>query len=103
MAQGMRGSDGARPACFMGLHSPHLQHLLTNPEFEIVEGMLVDLLYALSQGEGEVSQGAQMSPLVFTLLEQRGEKNSFTVANMNLSAAGACPMYPPTCVLLRWR
>lgn len=88
----MGGSDGARPASFMGSHSPHLQRLLTNPEFEIVEGMFVDLLYALSQGEGEVSQGAQMSPLVFTLLEQRGEKNSFAVANMNLSAAGACPM-----------
>lgn len=86
-----------------GPHSPHPQQLLTDPEFEIVEGMLVDLLYALGQGEGEVGQGAQMSPLVFALLERRGEKNSFTLANMNFSAAGTCPMSSPTCAPLRPR
>lgn len=68
MAQDMGGADGARLASSVGPHLHHLQRLLTNPEFEIVEGMLVDLLYALSQGEGEVGQGTQMSPLVFTLL-----------------------------------
>ena len=54
-----------------GGRGPHLQLLLTNPEFEIVEGMFVDLLYAFGQGEGEVGQGTQMSPLVFTLLEHK--------------------------------
>lgn len=49
---------------------PRFQLLLTDPELEIVEGMLVDLLYALGQGEGEVGQGAQVLPLILALLEQ---------------------------------
>lgn len=75
MGQGVgEGSDGARPGSCgggRGGRGPHLQLLLTNPEFEIVEGMFVDLLYAFGQGEGEVGQGTQMSPLVFTLLEHK--------------------------------
>lgn len=47
---------------------PAFQLLLTNPELEIVEGMLVDLLDAFSEGEGEVGQGAQMPPLILALL-----------------------------------
>lgn len=45
--------------------------VLTNAELEVVERVLVDLLYALGQGEREVGQGAQVSPLVFTLLGSR--------------------------------
>ena len=48
---------------------PAFQLLLTNPELEIIEGMLVDLLDAFSQGEGEVGQGTQMPPLIFALLQ----------------------------------
>ena len=47
---------------------PAFQLLLTNPELEIVEGMLVDLLDAFSEGEGEVGQGTQMPPLILALL-----------------------------------
>lgn len=60
--------------------------LLTNPELEVVERMLVDLLYAFGQGEREVGQGTQMSPLVFTLLPQKPEKKSCTVAHVNSPA-----------------
>lgn len=45
--------------------------MLTNPEFKVVEGMLVDLLYAFIQSYGEVSQSTQMSPFVFTLLGKK--------------------------------
>lgn len=62
-------AEGARPV-LRGPHLPPSQQPLTNPEFEIVERMLVDLLDAFSQGEGEVSQGTQVSPLVFTLLQR---------------------------------
>lgn len=49
---------------------PAFQLLLTNPELKIVEGMLVDLLDAFSQGEGEIGQGAQMPPLILALLQR---------------------------------
>lgn len=71
----MRG----RPA-LRGPHLPPRQLPLTDAEFEVVERMLVDLLYALGQGKREVGQGTQVSPLVFTLLRQTGEGKSFAVA-----------------------
>lgn len=67
----------------------HQLLLLTNPELEIVERVLVDLLYAFGQGEREVGQGAQVFPLVFTLLQQTGE-GSLSAAHVNRSGAGAC-------------
>lgn len=69
---------------------PPRQLPLTDPEFEVVERMLVDLLYALCQREREVSQGTQVSPLVFTLLRQTGEGKSFAVA-----VGGACSTSGP--------
>lgn len=45
--------------------------MLTNTEFKVVERMLVDLLYAFIQSYGEVGQGTQMSPFVFTLLRKK--------------------------------
>lgn len=51
--------------------------MLTNTEFKVVERVLVDLLYAFIQSYGEVSQGAQMSPFIFTLLRKKLYTNMF--------------------------
>lgn len=51
--------------------------MLTNTEFKVVERVLVDLLYAFIQSYGEVSQGTQMSPFVFTLLRKKLYTNMF--------------------------
>lgn len=86
----MEGADRARS----GFLRPLLLVRLTDPEFKIVEGMLVDLLDAFGQGEGEVGQGTQVPPLVLTLLEQTREG---CVMNAAVSAAGLSALTLPTC------
>lgn len=66
--------------------SCHSLRLLTDAELEVVEGVLVDLLDALSQGEREVGQRAQVSPLVLTLL--RRERHSLSIERAR--RRGAC-------------
>lgn len=75
----------ARPArvpCYQarqpGAPSGRPLQLLTDPELEVVERVLVDLLDTLRQGEREVGQGAQVSPFVLTLLGR--ERHSFQQA-----------------------
>ena len=61
--------------------------------------MLVDLLDAFSQGEGEVGQGAQMPPLILALLQQTREKTSLKgqTGSFLLQGSGLCPnLTPPT-------
>lgn len=41
--------------------------------------MLVDLLDALLEGNGEVGQGAQVTPFIFTLLWEAEEKSQLSV------------------------
>lgn len=86
-----------RGLALRGPHLPPCQLPLTDPEFEVVERMLVDLLYALGQGEREVGQGTQVPPLVLTLLRQTGEGMSFAVATVNSPAGGggACSTSGP--------
>lgn len=48
--------------------------VLTNPQLEVVEGVLVDLLDALVQGDGEVCQRTQVTPFIFTLLWEAERK-----------------------------
>lgn len=43
---------------------------LTDPQLKVVEGVLVNLLDALVEGDGEVRQRAQVTPFVFTLLRK---------------------------------
>lgn len=41
---------------------------LTDPQLKVVEGVLVNLLDALVEGDGEVCQRTQVTPFIFTLL-----------------------------------
>lgn len=96
-AQDTGGVAGANAVSSVGLH---FQPLLTDPEFKIVERMLVDLLYAFRQGKREVCQSTQMFPLVFTLLEQIWEKDSFHETNISkLTARAFCPIHTRTSLL----
>lgn len=49
------------------------EQALTDPQLEVVEGVLVDLLDALVEGDGEVCQCTQMAPFIFTLLWEEEE------------------------------
>lgn len=72
----------------------HLELQLTNPEFKIVERMLVDLLYAFGQGKREVSQGTQVPPFIVTLLEKIWEKDSFRVTDVCYLQQRFCNLTP---------
>lgn len=61
------------------------EQALTDPQLKVVEGVLVDLLDALVEGDGEVGQGTQMAPFIFTLLREEEEHMSEGRVRVRLS------------------
>lgn len=56
--------------------SDHRHGALTDPQLEVVERVLVDLLDAFVEGDGEVGQRTQVTPFIFTLLREAEEEVS---------------------------